>query len=303
VEQNNLKVPQSDYTRYLIREPLWITTTQVRNRQSPEMTLISAAQLHGLKCCVRLGWIYGEPEPNPYIHEHAHRCDEIVLLIGTDPDHPERLGAEVEYCIVGKPLLIDATSAVFIPAGVLQGPITWKSVDRPHLQMTVMLGVGSCRKTRRARRFGRPKESPYEEAGEAVHDEYPEGKPLYQPIAPVREVQQPAAIRLNNARTPAVHHYLELGWVTGISGSDPGIAERTHDFDTIILHLGTDPENPLDLGAEIECLVNGQRLTIDTTSALWVPGGLRHGPFIWKKSQRPHLRLAFQLNCTGSAEG
>jgi hypothetical protein len=30
-----------------------------------------------------------------------------------------------------------------VPAGVVHGPLTWKSVSRPHLQMTIIMGAGT----------------------------------------------------------------------------------------------------------------------------------------------------------------
>jgi len=43
----------------------------------------------------------------------------------------------------GEPLIIDKTSALFVPKGVKHGPLTWKRVDRPHIQMTIILGAGT----------------------------------------------------------------------------------------------------------------------------------------------------------------
>jgi hypothetical protein len=92
---------------------------------------------------LEVGWIWDMPTPNPHIHEHSHSFDEIVLHIGSDPDNPEDLGGEIEYVMAGEPLVFNKTSALFVPAGVKHGPLTWKKFSRPHLEMAIMIGTGS----------------------------------------------------------------------------------------------------------------------------------------------------------------
>ena len=116
----------------------------VSGRQEPTMTLMSNDQVPGSNVYLEVGWIYGMPDPNPHINMHSHdEYDEIVLHIGGDPDNPEELGAEIEFTVDNKPLVINKTSAIFIPAGVKHGPVIWKNVTKPHLQMAIVLGAGT----------------------------------------------------------------------------------------------------------------------------------------------------------------
>jgi len=62
---------------------------------------------------------------------------------GTDPTNPEDLGAEIEICIDGKPFLIKSTSGIYVPKGMKHGPLTWKKFEKPHLELTIMIGAGS----------------------------------------------------------------------------------------------------------------------------------------------------------------
>jgi hypothetical protein len=104
------------------------------------------------------------PDPNPHIGEHTHDYDEIVIHLGIDPNDPEDLGGEIEFYMDGEPLIIDKTSSVFVPKGVKHGPLVWKRVSRPHLELTIMLGAGTLaeadpgghigKKERRSRKNG-----------------------------------------------------------------------------------------------------------------------------------------------------
>jgi hypothetical protein len=49
-----------------------------------------------------------------------------------------------------------------------------------------------------------------------------------------------------------------------------------------ILRLGTNPKNCNELGMEIEMMVEGQPLTINKTSVIFVPKGVKYRPLTWK---------------------
>jgi hypothetical protein len=107
------------------------------------MTYMSNSQVPESNTYIEFGWIWELPEPNPQVLEHSHDYDEIVLHIGTNPDNPEDLGGEVEFVVGGEKLIIDSTSALFVPKGLKHGPLTWKRVGRPHILMTIIIGAGS----------------------------------------------------------------------------------------------------------------------------------------------------------------
>jgi hypothetical protein len=54
------------------------------------------------------------------------KYDELVMLIGSDPDNPEYLGAEIDFYVAGQPVTINRTAAMFIPKGIPHGPLHYK---------------------------------------------------------------------------------------------------------------------------------------------------------------------------------
>ncbi|UCE34888.1 MAG: hypothetical protein JSV40_02950 [Deltaproteobacteria bacterium] len=105
----------------------------------------------------------------------------------------------------------------------------------------------------------------------------------------------PALSYLNNNLVPGCNIFLDYRWFVAMPDPNSLIPEHSHDFDEIVLHIGSDPDNPEDLGGEIEVGVGGECLKFDTTSALYLPKGTTHGPFTWKKFTRPHLQMAIIL--------
>jgi len=135
---------ESKYDRYIVKKPAYevIPKVEVKNR-IPAMTLMSGNLVPGSKMYIETGWVLGMPDPNPHIGEHMHDYDEIVLHIGTDPSNPEDLGGEIEIGMGGEPVVINSTSAIFIPKGVKHGPLVWKKFTKPHLELTIMIGASS----------------------------------------------------------------------------------------------------------------------------------------------------------------
>ncbi len=137
---------QADYSKYIVKKPAYevLAGTPVKNRQGPSsMTFMSNNLVPGSNIYVEGGWVFGMPDPNPHIFEHVHDYEELVLHFGTDYNHPEELGAEIEFSVGGQPLTLNKTSMVFVPKSVKHGPLVWKKYSLPHLEMAIMPGAGT----------------------------------------------------------------------------------------------------------------------------------------------------------------
>ena len=120
--------------------------SDVKGRTNPTLTYMSNELVPGSNIYIELGWIWEVPDPNPHIFAHSHDdYDEVVLHIGADPQNPEYLGGEIEFEVGGEKLIVDKTSALYVPKGVKHGPVTWRRVTSPHIQMAIVLGAGSIK--------------------------------------------------------------------------------------------------------------------------------------------------------------
>jgi len=66
---------------------------------------------------------------------HKHRDAEAIVALGTDPDHPEALGAEFEL-FMGPEMekhVVRTPSLVFIPGGLIHCPFRVTKVTRPFI--------------------------------------------------------------------------------------------------------------------------------------------------------------------------
>ncbi len=135
------------------------------------------------------------------------------------------------------------------------------------------------------------------------YDKFIVKKPAYE-VTPKVETKNriPAMTLMSGKLVPGSKMYIEAGWILGMPDPNPHIEEHTHEFDEIVIHLGTDPSNQEDLGGVIEIGMNGEPVTIENTSAIYIPKGVKHGPLVWKKFTKPHLELTIMIGAGSLAE-
>jgi hypothetical protein len=62
---------------------------------------------------------------------------------------------------------------------------------------------------------------------------------------------------------------------------------HTHDYDEVLGFMGSDPENPHDLGGELEFWLDDERHILTKSCMIFVPRGLKHCPMSFLRLDRP----------------
>jgi hypothetical protein len=62
---------------------------------------------------------------------------------------------------------------------------------------------------------------------------------------------------------------------------------HVHDTDEIIGFFSSDPDNPYDLGGEVEIWLEDEKHVIDRSVMIFVPAGMVHCPLVIKRVDRP----------------
>lgn len=62
---------------------------------------------------------------------------------------------------------------------------------------------------------------------------------------------------------------------------------HVHETDEIIGFFGSDPDDPYDLGGEVEIWLEDDKHVIDRTAMIFVPAGMRHCPLVLTRVDRP----------------
>lgn len=74
--------------------------------------------------------------------------------------------------------------------------------------------------------------------------------------------------------------------------------EHSHDYDEMIGFIGSNPEDPYDLGGEIEFGINGELHRLTRTSIIFMPAGIKHLPLSIIRLERPILHFSISMNPT-----
>ena len=62
---------------------------------------------------------------------------------------------------------------------------------------------------------------------------------------------------------------------------------HVHDTDEIIGFFGNNPDDPYDLGGEIEIWLENDKHIITSSALIFVPAGMEHCPLVLKRVDRP----------------
>jgi hypothetical protein len=127
---------ETKYGKYIIREPL-------------EKGMAPMLHICGEEGCV--GAPFGNfpvevqllciSEPIAFPHPaHSHDADEIFFIFGSNPLNYYDFDAEIEihFGEEGEKHIVDSTSIIFMPKGLIHGPIAITKVNKPFQWMHVL---------------------------------------------------------------------------------------------------------------------------------------------------------------------
>lgn len=89
---------------------------------------------------------------------------------------------------------------------------------------------------------------------------------------------------------------MNTAWYFAVPSKDPVFGEHVHDFDEVVGFYGSNPDDPYDLGGEIEVTINGEKHLINRTTMLYIPAGIKHMPLSIKKVNRPIFHFSIVAN-------
>lgn len=124
---------ESKYAKYFLTEP------ELRNKPKIQMSNPSAyvdSALHfGSQANFSMAWRYIK-EPMPFDRiPHSHEFDEFLCFLGGNLENIFDFDATIELSMgeEGKVCLIEQATVVYIPAGLVHTPLTFKRIDKPVL--------------------------------------------------------------------------------------------------------------------------------------------------------------------------
>lgn len=103
--------------------------------------------------------------------------------------------------------------------------------------------------------------------------------------------------RMDSSTVPGSNYYAIHWCMPGHYHPDPvGHPPHIHVEDELLFHIGTNPDDPTDLGAEIEFFIGEEmeRHVINKSCVVFIPGGLLHSPWTITRCDRPWIVVQVQ---------
>ena len=96
---------------------------------------------------------------------------------------------------------------------------------------------------------------------------------------------------------------MNTAWYHDIPEKNPVFEEHVHEYDELIGFFGSNPDDPYDLGAELEVTIDGETHLLTKTSLIFCPAGMKHMPLKFNRIDRPifHFSVVVGPEYNGAA--
>jgi hypothetical protein len=145
-------MPGSKWDKYVVTQPKFVTEMAFHDFKDPsgftwpDEFYLDKDLVEEANTWLDINWVWEKTVPRELPGLHSHPFAEIVLLVGSDAKNLRNLGGEVEWGMGSgddaSTYTLTSTTAIFVPAGVPHGPLVYKRVDRPILNIAIGLGTG-----------------------------------------------------------------------------------------------------------------------------------------------------------------
>jgi hypothetical protein len=81
--------------------------------------------------------------------------------------------------------------------------------------------------------------------------------------------------------------YVDCNWLWSGSAEDTAEEPHAHDFDEVIGFVGSNREDPHDLGGKITIWLDGKEEVLTRSCLIFVPAGTRHCPILFNRIDKP----------------
>jgi hypothetical protein len=224
------------------------------------------------------GW-FVKPVTEPGMIRHD--SDALLVFIGSNPEDPENLNAEIELWIENDQLILTETCFVFVPKGAAYGNMHTRSLNAPVLYTINLMDTDTY-----ASFPAEASAAPGTYSGNVVKKYAPvSGKIPEAPEGFLTLVLWIDGQKLVNAP------YMEACWFH--TTNDTGPESHMHDnLDELIGFLGTDPAHPEELYAEVKFFVEDEEITVTKSCIVYIPRGVMHSPILVPKLDRPIIHFS-----------
>ncbi|HSW58811.1 MAG TPA: hypothetical protein VLH15_10430 [Dehalococcoidales bacterium] len=234
-------------------------------------------------------WLWGGSSEGPIDENHAHDFGEVIGFVGSSREDPHNLNGEIRLMIDDQEIRLTKSCLIFVPPGVMHGPVLNMRIDKPVFFVTIAL---TGRYSRQSIPVNGP-EQPRKESFSIVYDT----KTRFTVAATDKNAPPPIPRDPSLRSTRLLHleddiaqgsFYVDFVWIWEGNGGAPA-PEHAHDWVELIAMVGGDREHPYDLGGTMSIVLGDETHYMTRSSLVCVPRGLKHCPWKFIGIKKPTL--------------
>jgi len=221
---------------------------------------------------------------------HSHDFDEVIIFLGCKQENPRDLGGEIEFWIEDEQYLLTESCLIFVPKGIRHCPLAFRSINSPVLFITEG-NTAMYQRTLEAMPEGflsDKKDTTERKYAKNIITKYRSMPPEMEKRIAETPIKSTAMLWLDDQVAQGAF-YTECHWLWIKTSTEPLKTEmtHTHDFDEVLGFIGSNRENPHDLGGEIELWIEDEKHIINKSCLVFVPRGTRHLPITFVRIDSP----------------
>jgi len=233
-------------------------------------------------------WLWSGASREPVGEAHTHNFSHVIGFVGGHADDPQDLGGEISVWLDGNKEVLTHNSLIFVPAGVVHGPILFSKISRPVFFITIAM-TGKYTRTAAAQSDAAKKKK---------YSVVDHTKERFSVAAGARTEAPPPPPRPSTTKGARILHieedmvkgafYVDFVWIFEGTGGAPA-PEHTHDWPELIAMAGADPAHPRDLGGKMSIVLENETHYTDKSTLVCIPKHTRHCPWLFHDIKRPTL--------------
>jgi hypothetical protein len=234
-------------------------------------------------------WLWEGAAKEPVGVPHKHDFDHVLCFAGGHIDDPQDFQAEITVWLDGRKEVIKRNSIIFVPAGVVHGPILFSKIPRPVYFLTVAI-TGKYTRTV-VDQVAKPTAKKKYAIVDALYKDFSvagnKDKDAPPPPPPNPNLKGARIMHIEEDAVPGAF-YVDFVWIFKGTGAAPA-KQHDHDWPELIAFAGSDPANPYNIGGEMSVMLEDEYHATDKSTLICIPAHTQHCPWEFHDIKKPTL--------------
>jgi hypothetical protein len=234
-------------------------------------------------------WLWSGAAKEPVGEPHVHDFDQVLCFAGGHIDDPQDFQGEITVWLDGRKEVIKRNSIIFVPAGVIHGPILFNKIPRPIYFLTVAITGKYTRKV--VPQVTKPAARKKYAIVDALYKDFSvaadKGKKGPPPPPPNPNLKGARIMHIEEDAVPGAF-YVDFVWIFKGTGAAPA-KQHDHEWPELIAFAGADQSDPYNIGGEMSVMLEDEYHATKKSTLICIPAHTKHCPWEFHDIQRPTL--------------